>query len=208
MAKTFAQLKTLVGSYLDRSDLTSYTGDWVNSSIRKIEQANNYDRAMMSRATTTSNDEFVTGPTRFKETIYLKVKDANNIYHQLEKKSIQDMLLISQGTITGRPLYYSYNFPQGEFHVRPVPDTTYTYDIGYYAYSAELSADGDTNWWTNNAWEAVLYGALAEAEPFLINDGRITLWKELLTEYLQQIKQGETGERFKGITGNATCSVH
>lgn len=195
MAKTFAQLKTLVGTYLDRSDLTSVVGDWVNSAIRKIERQENFN-GMMNRATTTSSVEFLSVPTGFKEVISFKVKDTSNLYYDVEKKDIGDMLLLNQDEQM-MPMYYCYIPSQSEFQLRPIPNTTYTFDITYYKYSTELSADGDTNWWTNNAWETVLYGALLEAEPYLMNDARLTVWKGLLDDYLNRIRQSEIPERYK-----------
>lgn len=58
----------------------------------------------------------------------------------------------------------------------------------------DIAEDG-TNWLSENHEEAYLYAALAQAEPFIKNDSRITLWKSLLDEAIADIKREDSQRR-------------
>ena len=47
----------------------------------------------------------------------------------------------------------------------------------YYQRPAVFSASTDTNWFTENAPDALLWGGLANAEPFIKEDTRIPMWE-------------------------------
>ena len=82
--------------------------------------------------------------------------------------------------------------------LRPTPDAAYVYHFYYYQYLPELSADTDTNWWTTDAWEILLYGALLQAQSFLKDDSRIQLWHGLLQEALIGLVTSEKKEQREG----------
>lgn len=73
----------------------------------------------------------------------------------------------------------------------PFPDAAYTVKGVYYARLPQLSAANLTNWFTANAPDLLLYGALLEAAPYLKGDERIPVWQAKFNEVLGQV-QGET----------------
>jgi hypothetical protein len=42
-----------------------------------------------------------------------------------------------------------------------------------------LDSSNQTNWFTQYAPQALLYGSLLQAMPFLKNDGRVQLWQAM-----------------------------
>jgi len=90
-------------------------------------------------------------------------------------------------------------FPTLQFLLRPSCDTNYTLDIQAYQYSPDL--DGviySTDWWTLNAPEILLLGALVEAAPYLKEDERIVLWEKKLGEALAGLAGSQRQEKYSG----------
>jgi hypothetical protein len=44
------------------------------------------------------------------------------------------------------------------------------------------------NFWTENAPQAMLYGTLLQAMPFLKNDSRVQLWQAMYDRAIQTLK--------------------
>lgn len=67
--------------------------------------------------------------------------------------------------------------------------------LAYYAPFSPLVADTDTNWLLDNAYGAYLWGALAEAEPFLQDDGRTVLWEQKYAMVLSGLTNSDIRSR-------------
>ncbi len=199
---TFSELKNKVINYLNRPDLSNIVGDFINMAMHRLEKENsgfgNW-KCMEKRKTVTTSEPYISIPSRYKEAIWLKVIDGNR-YYDLSKTSPQTALSLYPyiDESKGRPVIYSTIMATNEFLVRPTPDKEYTFDLYYYAYTADLVNDDDTNWWTENAWEVLLYGALGEASPYLVNDERIAVWKGFYDISIARIMQSEKNEEFSG----------
>jgi hypothetical protein len=57
----------------------------------------------------------------------------------------------------------------------------------YYAKQDPLRTT-DPSWYVTNAPEVLLYGALLEAAPFIREDPRIPVWRELYLEAVETLK--------------------
>ena len=62
--------------------------------------------------------------------------------------------------------------------VAPTPDTDYTFEVLYYERIQPLDSSNQTNWFTIYAPQALLYGSLLQAMPFLKNDERMPMWQQ------------------------------
>jgi hypothetical protein len=58
----------------------------------------------------------------------------------------------------------------------------------YYERSQPLDESNQSNWFTQYAPQALLYGSLLQAMPFLKNDERIPLWKAQYDQVMQILK--------------------
>lgn len=194
----FGDLKTKVADYIKRTDLTAIVPTFIQIAQRKIERQHNF-KYMEVRATTSSSEAYLTMPARFKELVWFKVKDGN-LYYDLNHTTPAHALSLYPDIVsnTGIPAYVATMTNQNEFLIRPTPDKSYIFDIYYYNYLAELSADADTNWLTNNAWELLLYGAMAEAELYMYNDERAMAWITLLSDTADKLLKAEKLEQFSG----------
>jgi hypothetical protein len=72
--------------------------------------------------------------------------------------------------------------------VAPTPDAAYNYEVLYYERSQPLDESNQSNWFTQYAPQALLYGSLLQAMPFLKNDERIPLWKAQYDQVMQILK--------------------
>jgi len=61
-------------------------------------------------------------------------------------------------------------------------------EIDYYAKVVALSDAAPTNTMLTNNPDIYLYGALLEAEPFLMNDARAQLWSQAFFKAIQDIQ--------------------
>jgi hypothetical protein len=90
-------------------------------------------------------------------------------------------------TQTGEPKYYAdYNF--NNWLIAPTPDAAYTFEVLYYEKVQPLDETNQVNFWTENAPQAMLYGTLLQAMPFLKNDSRVQLWQAMYDRAIQTLK--------------------
>ena len=100
-------------------------------------------------------------------------------------------------TQTDIPKYYS-DYDYTHWLVAPTPATDYTFEVLYYERVQPLDSSNQTNWFTQYAPQALLYGSLLQAMPFLKNDGRVQLWQQqydLIMGALKAEDQARVGDR-------------
>jgi hypothetical protein len=209
---TYAALLAEIALYLDRSDLTARIVLWADSAKTDLERgqfildgksvAVNWN-CMKKRQTTTSSEAYLTMPTNIKEIRWVKILYETR-YYPLTQMTPEDSLTIypyvaGTGIPKERPKAYAFFEEQSEILVRPTPDASYVYDIGFFAYSVPMTTTA-TNWWLSNAWELLLYGALIQAEPYIFNDPRIATWKALYEEGIMKLAKSEKSASSAGMT--------
>jgi len=79
-------------------------------------------------------------------------------------------------TATDVPKYYC-DYDYDHWFIAPTPDSAYNFEVLYYQRVQPLDSTNQTNWFTQYAPQALLYGSLLQAMPFLKNDERVPLWK-------------------------------
>jgi len=78
----------------------------------------------------------------------------------------------------------------------PTPNTSDAVSMLYYQKPAYLSSTVTTNVWTENCVDALLYGSLAEAEPYLMNDPRLQTWAQLYERAISDITKSNLGKQY------------
>jgi len=81
-----------------------------------------------------------------------------------------------------------------------VSGTTATVNLRYFARIPALSATNQTNWVLNWHPDAYLFGALTEAEPYLLNDARMEMWKARGDAAIQGIQLADDEAQYAGAT--------
>ena len=193
---TYAELKTSVGDWLNRSDLTTAIPDFISLAEAQIER-NLRTRQMIVRATASITTEYSAVPDNFLEVKSFKL-DTNPVTPlQFETIDSMDTLAVTYRTAT-KPIFFTVVGEQ--FRYLPVPDTAYTGELIYYAKLSKLSTSNTTNWLLTAAPDVYLYGALMQAAPYLQDDARIATWASLYKTGLEELKQSDD----RGATSGGT----
>lgn len=194
----FLTLQGKVADWLNVTNLTAQIPDFINMALHDIEGDWNY-KCMEVRMTTSTADAYITMPPGYKDTKWFKVL-VDTQYRNLAKDSSDNAIAnhpdLTNGT--GPPEVFSTMTSSSEFLVRPTPDTTYTFEGIFYCYTADLSNNTDTNWWTINSWEALLFGALFFAAPFIKDDPRVATWKVYYDAATKALRDAESNENIGG----------
>lgn len=181
---TYAELKTSIGDWLNRSDLTTAIPDFISLAEAQIER-NLRTRQMIVRSTASLSTEYSAVPDDFLEAKTFKLDTNPPTPMQFETIDSMDNLSTVY-TASGKPAYFSV--VGGQFRFVPTPDTTYTGELTYYAKLSKLSASNTTNWLLTAAPDIYLYGSLMQAAPYLQDDARITVWAALYKNGLEELK--------------------
>jgi hypothetical protein len=100
----------------------------------------------------------------------------------------------------GTPRYYTIE--GGNIIIRPVSDTDL--ELVYYAKNDAL--EDELNWLFTNHPDAYLFGSLAEAHGFTVDESRLAMWAQRRDEIFKEIRDKNFGEpsglsvRFFGST--------
>jgi hypothetical protein len=164
----------------------------------KVEIKGHYD-CMKTRKYTTTSEAYISIPSDYVEGIVLRALVASE-WRNLNRETLESTFDVhpNETSDTGEPESYVIMTPTSEILIRPTPDTSYEYDFIYYKSLAALSDDSDTNWWTDSAWELLVYGALLEAQPFLFSDNRLGVWMDMFARELYNLEKKGENKRVDG----------
>jgi hypothetical protein len=182
---TYAELKTSIGDWLNRSDLSATIPDFISLAEAQIERTLR-TRQMIVRANASFDSEYGTVPADFLETKSLKLTSTNPI-KPLEFLTMDDMdQARSQYTASGKPRFFTV--VGNQFRIAPTPDGAYTAELIYFAKLTKLSNSVATNWLLASSPDIYLYGALLQAAPYLQDDARIQTWATLYERALSDLQ--------------------
>ena len=186
----YTALKSTIADYLARSDLTTQIPDFITLAENRLRRDVRI-RAMLKvvTASTTASDPTVSLPSDFLEMRDLHI-DANPIQTLIYQNPSNFFRNAKAGTLTGGyPTIYTVM--GSEFQFAPIPDSTYTLRMVYYAAPEYLSSTVSSNVFLANCPDLLLYASLGEAEPYLMNDARITTWATLYDRGLNSLTQSD-----------------
>jgi len=192
----YTELQASVAGYLGRSDLTTEIPDFIRFAELRLGRELR-TRPMLNSATapTVANDARTALPTDFLEIRDLFIQ--GNPRRPLTYMSPSAFSREARADIIGLPVFYT--ILASEFKFAPIPDAAYTLEILYYAKPTFLSSSNASNVFLANYPDALLYGSLIEAEPYLINDARSQLWATLYDRAIKNISDSDQGGEYSGI---------
>ena len=189
---TYAELQTATANWLDRTDLTSRIPEFIelaeanfNRVIRQPDMISKDDSfSIAGRYTTLPSDtlEIVR--------IVLDLTPVIVLEYMTPEEISQRRIVMSA---TGKPYYFTtIGGSTNQLEVLPSPDSTYTSSIVYYTRIAALSDSATSNWLLAAHPDIYLFGTLVEAEPYLKNDERLSMWAARLDKALNDLRlQGQ-----------------
>ncbi len=193
---SYSDLQTSVANYLGRSDLTTVIPDFIRFAETRLARELR-TRKMLKSATASmvAGDARVALPTDFLEVrdLYTQGNPRMPVTYMSPSGFTRD----ARADESGLPVFYTVL--ASEFQFAPMPDTAYVLEILYYAQPPVLSSSNASNVFLANYPDALLYGALLEAEPYLINDARSQTWALLYDRAVKNIQDSDQNSEYSGI---------
>jgi len=192
---TYSELKTTIASYLARSDLTAMIPTFIQlAELRLRRELRTRQMLVVATANTTGGDSTVGLPTDF-----LSMRDIHvntNPITTLAYSAPNAFYNSYRVTESGKPT--EYTVLSTEIQLSPVPDSTYQLQMLYYAQPFFLSDTNTGNVFLVNYPDALLYAALGEAEPYLMNDARLQTWASLYDRAISSITIADQSSEYSG----------
>lgn len=194
----YGELKSAVGDFLNRSDLTSVIPTFIDFAEAEFNRILRI-RQMVARAEAVIDSRFSAVPADFLEAKDLVIVTGNPVT-PLQFITQQEMAQLRNTTITsaGKPKYFSV--VGGQFEFLPTPDAEYSLEMTYYANIDALSADTDTNWLLTDYPDLYLYTSLMHSAPYLKDDERVMLWANLAKKAKEELVESDTSASYAGST--------
>ena len=185
---TYAELKTSIGDWLNRSDLTTAIPDFISLAEAQIERTLR-TRQMIVRANASFDAQYGAVPSDFLEVKSLKLTSTNP-QSPLSFLSIDALdNEMTKYTGSGKPKFFGV--VGGQFRIVPTPDANYTTELTYYAKLTKLSSSVASNWLLSSSPDIYLYGSLLQAAPYLQDDARIQTWATLYERALNDLQTAD-----------------
>lgn len=181
---TYAELKSAVADWLERSDLAARIPDFIRLAEAQINRALR-EREMTRRATAVITDPSSAAPPDLLEVRTLTLSLGADTWRLTPMPP--EALCDEPANQTGRPRFWS--LVGDEFRYHPAPGHAYTATLTYFVRLPPLSDAAPSNWLLNEHPDIYLFAALKEAAPFL-RDAQLTATFE--TKYrtaLEEVRQ-------------------
>jgi hypothetical protein len=182
---TYTELKTSIGDWLNRSDLTAAIPDFISLAEAQLERTLR-TRQMIVRANASFDAQYGAVPADFLETKSLKLTSTNP---QTPLQFLSIDLLDAESTkhtASGKPKFFGVVGDQ--LRLVPTPDSNYTTELTYYAKLTKLSNSVASNWLLTSSPDIYLYGSLLQAAPYLQDDARISTWSALYDRAMNDLQ--------------------
>jgi hypothetical protein len=188
---TYTSLKTDIQTWAENTgtDFTNQLDTFIDNTQTKLSR--DIDPVGFNEnvnSTMVQGDRFVNLPTAVEPMLfnYVEIVVSSNAKY-LEMKTLEFIKEYwPNNSLQGEPKYFT-NFDDNRIYVAPTPDQNYDIKIGYQGKINPLSNTNTTNWYTENASDALLYGSLSEANLFTKNMEDYNIYKQKYVESVTAI---------------------
>ena len=186
---TYDSLTSTVLQYLERKDsaVVNAIPTFITLAEFEIaEQIKTLGQLQVVESTMSAGDAILQKPARWRKTVSMSVT-VNNVKKPVLLRKYEYLKNYwPNDNETDVPLFYA-DTDWDHWYLAPTPDQAYDFEVLYYERIAPLSSTNQTNWLTQNAPNAMLFGTLLQAMPFLKNDQR-NIFQQKYTEALNSLK--------------------
>jgi hypothetical protein len=187
---TYDSLAALVLQYLERTDaaVVNFIPNAIMLAEFEIAQdIKTLGQMMVASGTMTPGNPVIAKPARWRKTVSMTLATPTGKQPILLRKLEYLSAYAPDVTATDTPLYYAdYDFDH--WFVAPTPSAAFAFEALCYTRLQPLASDNQTNWLTQNAPNAMLYGTLKQTAPFLKDDARLAVWSGLFDAALAALK--------------------
>lgn len=187
---TYDSLVSDISSYLERTDQA--TLDKIPTFIMLAEQVIAAELKFLGNLTVATStmvagEATIDKPARWRKTVSINVTVNGERQPVLLRKYEYLRQYWPDPTQTGVPKFYC-DYDYTHWLIAPTPTAAYNYEVLYYERLEPLDSSNQSNWFTQYAPQALLYGTLLQAMPFLKNDERIAMWQAQYQTIMQTLK--------------------
>ena len=196
----YSELQTAVANWLDRDDLTDRIPECIAMAEAKMNR--NLRISLMENVSTaitmTGGTREYSLPSGYSGMIEFHL--TTDPVTPLSYLSPEMMNRVWAGSTKGKPQAYTIFSNDGTRKIKfgPSPDSAYTTSMLYYKKIPNLSASNTTEAMLTENPDIYVYGALLEAEPFLMNDQRVQLWATAFQQALAASQDQDNKARHSG----------
>lgn len=187
---TYDSLTENISSYLERTDTA--TLEKIPLFIMLAEQVIASEIKFLGNLTVNTafmvaGTNIIPKPARWHKTVSMNVLVDGQKQPVLLRKYEYLREYWPDATQTDVPKFYA-DYDYTHWLIAPTPDAAYSFEVLYYQRLQPLDSTNQTNWMTEYAPQALLYGSLLQAMPFLKNDDRIPMWQAQYSAIMQTLK--------------------
>jgi hypothetical protein len=186
---TYDSLTATVLQYLERKDAAVVAAIPTFISLTEFEIAQEIKtlgQLQVAEANMTAGNPVLQKPARWRKTVSMNVTTPTGDQPVFLRKYEYLRNYAPSSSTSGVPQYYA-DTDWDHWYLAPTPDQAYAFEVLYYERIEPLSSTNQTNWLTQNAPNAMLFGTLLQAMPFLKNDQRV-IFQQKYTEALNSLK--------------------
>jgi len=191
----YTELKTAVANWLDRDDLTARIPEFIALAEARFNRVLRL-RSMEAKytANTVAGQRNLALPASYIQMRNFQVNTSPLTTLSYVTPEIYDRLW--GGSTSGIPKFYT--ILANEVSLGPIPASVMEVEMLFYKKFDNLSVTTTTNWLITNAPDIYLYGAMLEAEPFIMNDERVQLWATALERGVNDLQEQDNKDRHSG----------
>lgn len=175
----FGTLRAKIADDLARSNLTTQIGDAINEAIADLDAERfwfNNQRSLTFN--TVAGQEFYSSSDNANIPNIIRIDqlivgDGTNDEWPAIRKDNDLLELLDPPSTRSQPRLYAYI--ESKIRLWPKPDIVYSCRVTGWYRLAELSNDGDTNVWIQNAWNLVRLSARRRVQANVIRDNNAAL---------------------------------
>jgi len=187
---TYDSLVNDIQTYLERTDTA--TLEKIPQFIMLAEQVIAADlkflgNLQVATSAMVQGEATIAKPARWRKTVSMNVTVAGKRYPVLLRTYEYIREYWPSPTDEDVPKFFC-DYDYEHWLIGPTPDAAYNYEVLYYERVQPLDSSNQSNWFTQYAPQALLYGSLLQAMPFLKNDERMPMWQGNYDHIIEVLK--------------------
>ena len=187
---TYDNLTTMVLQYLERTDQATINAIPTFITLAEFEIAQEIKtlgQMAVATATMSPNNPVLAKPARWRKTVSMTLTKPDGTQQPVFLRKLEYLENYwPNASQTDVPKFYADSDYQ-HWYLAPTPDQAYSFEVLYYERIQPLSSVNQTNWLTQYAPNAMLYGTLLQAMLFLKNDNR-AVFQQKYSEAINALK--------------------
>ena len=189
---SYDNLKTNIADYLARSDLTEKIPMFVSLAEKRLNRDLRLRQMLQQSTFSLTSGYKIPTPTDFLEMKDIHI-DGDPVIN-LNFRTVSQFYRLANSSGSGQPI--NYTLVSDNFLLAPRPISSSVINMTYYKIPKVLSDTNPSNEYLEVCPDLLLYAALVESAPFLMDDARLQTWEALYTRGLTSITKSDEQSEF------------